>query len=208
MSFTYTIKNKSFAAKDHKDGENLGTLKWTGKAQTMKLGDMIDPIDGHVLKEGTDYKIVYSDNVDAGTAKAEVIGSGYYEGSSLTFYYTIEKQHGWNGFYSKGHKDGESLGTFKWTGNTVLIDPDMRCSHCDKELQENVDYKAEYSNNIDPGVASMKIIGMGDYKGYELNFTFSDRKESSYDNRRSETYNNDYGDKTNHWHNRKQFCNF
>lgn len=178
MSFTYTIKNKSFAAKDHKDGENLGTLKWTGKAQTMKLGDMINPIDGHVLKEGTDYKIVYSDNVDAGTAKAEVIGSGYYEGSSLTFYYTIEKQHGWNGFYSKGHKDGESLGTFKWTGNTVLIDPDMRCSHCDKELQENVDYKAEYSNNIDPGVASMKIIGMGDYKGYELNFTFVIEKKA------------------------------
>ena len=178
MSFTYTIKNKSFAAKDHKDGENLGTLKWTGKAQTMKLGDMIDLIDGHVLKEGTDYKIVYSDNVDAGTAKAEVIGSGYYEGSSLTFYYTIEKQHGWNGFYSKGHKDGESLGTFKWTGNNILIDPDMRCSHCDKELQENVDYKVEYSNNIDPGVASMKIIGMGDYKGYELNFTFVIEKKA------------------------------
>lgn len=178
MSFTYTIKNKSFAAKDHKDGENLGTLKWTGKAQTMKLGDMIDPIDGHVLKEETDYKIVYSDNVDAGTAKAEVIGLGYYEGSSLTFYYTIEKQHGWNGFYAKGHKDGESLGTFKWTGNTVLIDPDMRCSHCDKELQENVDYKVEYSNNIDPGVASMKIIGMGDYKGYELNFTFVIEKKA------------------------------
>lgn len=178
MSFTYTIKNKSFAAKDHKDGENLGTLKWTGKAQTIKLGDMIDPIDGHVLKEETDYKIVYSDNVDAGTAKAEVIGLGYYEGSSLIFYYTIEKQHGWNGFYSKGHKDGESLGTFKWTGNTVLIDPDMRCSHCDKELQENVDYKVEYSNNIDPGVASMKIIGMGDYKGYELNFTFVIEKKA------------------------------
>ena len=178
MSFTYTIKNKSFAAKDHKDGENLGTLKWTGKAQTIKLGDMIDPIDGHVLKEETDYKIVYSDNVDAGTAKAEVIGLGYYEGSSLTFYYTIEKQHGWNGFYSKGHKDGESLGTFKWTGNTVLIDSDMRCSHCDKELQENVDYKVEYSNNIDPGVASMKIIGMGDYKGYELNFTFVIEKKA------------------------------
>lgn len=178
MSFTYTIKNKGFAAKDHKDGENLGTLKWTGKAQTIKLGDMIDPIDGHVLKEETDYKIVYSDNVDAGTAKAEVIGLGYYEGSSLTFYYTIEKQHGWNGFYAKGHKDGESLGTFKWTGNTVLIDPDMRCSHCDKELQENVDYKIEYSNNIDPGVASMKIIGMGDYKGYELNFTFVIEKKA------------------------------
>lgn len=172
MSFTYTIENKSFSAKDHKDGENLGTLKWTGKAQTMTLGDMIDPIDGHALKEGTDYKIVYSNNIDAGTAKAEVIGLGYYEGSRLIFYYTIEKQHGWNGFYAKGHKDGESLGTFKWTGNSILIDPDMRCSHCDKELQENVDYKVEYSDNINPGVASMKVIGMGDYEGYELNFTF------------------------------------
>ena len=54
----------------------------------------------------------------------------------------------------------------------------MRCSHCDKELQENVDYKIEYSNNIDPGVASMKIIGMGDYKGYELNFTFVIEKKA------------------------------
>ena len=182
LTYTYHIEKQhgwnGFSMTGHKDGENLGTLKWTGKAQTIKLGDMIDPIDGHVLKKETDYKIVYSDNVDAGTAKAEVIGLGYYEGSSLTFYYTIEKQHGWNGFYAKGHKDGESLGTFKWTGNTVLIDPDMRCSHCNKELQENVDYKVEYSNNIDPGVASMKIIGMGDYKGYELNFTFVIEKKA------------------------------
>lgn len=168
----------------HKHGEegyyirNLySCYNWTGKE--VKPDVLIRCADcNKELKEGTDYKIVYSDNVDVGTAKAEVIGLGYYEGSSLTFYYTIEKQYEWNGFYSKGHKDGESLGTFKWTGNTVLIDPDMRCSHCDKELQENVDYKIEYSNNIDPGVASMKIIGMGDYKGYELNFTFVIEKKA------------------------------
>lgn len=178
LTFTYTIKNKSFASKDHKDGENLGTLKWTGKEQKMDVGSFYDATDGHTLVENKDYKLVYSDNKDAGTAKVRVIGLGYYDGSELSFTYTIEKQHGWNGFYSKGHKDGESLGTFKWTGNTVLIDPDMRCSHCDKELQENVDYKVEYSNNIDPGVASMKIIGMGDYKGYELNFTFVIEKKA------------------------------
>lgn len=178
LTFTYTIKNKSFVSKDHKDGENLGTLKWTGKEQKMDVGSFYDPVDGHTLVEGKDYKLVYSDHKDAGTAKVKVIGLGYYDGSELSFTYTIEKQHGWNGFYSKGHKDGESLGTFKWTGNTVLIDPDMRCSHCDKELQENVDYKVEYTNNIDPGVASMKIIGMGDYKGRELNFTFVIEKKT------------------------------
>ena len=178
LTFTYTIKNKSFASKDHKDGENLGTLKWTGKEQKMDVGSFYDATDGHTLVENKDYKLVYSDNKDAGTAKVRVIGLGYYDGSELSFTYTIEKQHGWNGFYSKGHKDGESLGTYKWTGNSILIDPDMRCSHCDKELQENVDYKIEYSNNIDPGVASMKIIGMGDYKGYELNFTFVIEKKA------------------------------
>lgn len=178
LTFTYTIKNKSFASKDHKDGENLGTLKWTGKEQKMDVGSFYDATDGHTLVENKDYKLVYSDNKDAGTAKVRVIGLGYYDGSELSFTYTIEKQHGWNGFYSKGYKDGESLGTYKWTGNSILIDPDMRCSHCDKELQENVDYKIEYSNNIDPGVASMKIIGMGDYKGYELNFTFVIEKKA------------------------------
>ena len=178
LTFTYTIKNKSFASKDHKDGENLGTLKWTGKEQKMDVGSFYDATDGHTLVENKDYKLVYSDNKDAGTAKVRVIGLGYYDGSELSFTYTIEKQHGWNGFYSKGHKDGESLGTYKWTGNSILIDPDMRCSHCDKELQENVDYKIEYSNNIDPGVASMKIIGIGDYKGYELNFTFVIEKKA------------------------------
>ena len=178
LTFTYTIKNKSFASKDHKDGENLGTLKWTGKEQKMDVGSFYDATDGHTLVENKDYKLVYSDNKDAGTAKVRVIGLGYYDGSELSFTYTIEKQHGWNGFYSKGHKDGESLGTYKWTGNSILIDPDMRCSHCNKELQENVDYKVEYSNNIDPGVASMKIIGMGDYKGYELNFTFVIEKKA------------------------------
>ena len=173
MSFTYTIKNKSFAAKDHKDGENLGTLKWTGKAQTMKLGDMIDPIDGHVLKEETDYKIVYSDNVDAGTAKAEVIGLGYYEGSSLTFYYTIEKQHGWNGFSVTGHKDGDDLGSYAYTGEEVKPSIGLMYSNYNQTfLIEGVDYKVEYSNNINPGTATAKVIGIGRYAGHEMSFTF------------------------------------
>lgn len=181
----YTISPRKIIVRDGndtilKDQDSLGIYKWTGKEVRPDLSDIkIQNENGSNLTEGTDYKIEYPDDmISEGEKTVKVIGSGYYEGSSLTFYYTIEKQHGWNGFYSKGHKDGESLGTFKWTGNTVLIDPDMRCSHCDKELQENVDYKIEYSNNIDPGVASMKIIGMGDYKGYELNFTFVIEKKT------------------------------
>lgn len=168
----------------HKHGEegyNIRNLysgyNWTGKE--VKPDVLIRCADcNKELKEGTDYKLEYKNNVNVGTATVKVVGMGAYKGVDQTANFEIEEDCGWNGFYSKGHKDGESLGTFKWTGNTVLIDPDMRCSHCDKELQENVDYKIEYSNNIDPGVASMKIIGMGDYKGYELNFTFVIEKKA------------------------------
>lgn len=183
LSFTYTLKPKDLKAESYYNGDDLGTYKWTGKEVKPDIGKIyVQDIYGSVVDteavEGKDYQLEYSNNIEEGTATVKVVGIGDAKGTVLTYTYHIEKQHGWNGFYSKGHKDGESLGTFKWTGNTVLIDPDMRCSHCDKELQENVDYKVEYSNNIDPGVASMKIIGMGDYKGYELNFTFVIEKKA------------------------------
>ena len=178
LNFKYTLSPKTFYSNEHSDGDDLGTFRYTGKAIKADIGTLyIENTDTEAV-EGKDYQLEYSNNINEGTATVKVVGIGDAKGTVLTYTYHIEKQHGWNGFYSKGHKDGESLGTFKWTGNTVLIDSDMRCSHCDKELQENVDYKVEYSNNIDPGVASMKIIGMGDYKGYELNFTFVIEKKT------------------------------
>lgn len=178
LNFKYTLSPKTFYSNEHSDGDDLGTFRYTGKAIKADIGTLyIENTDTEAV-EGKDYQLEYSNNIEEGTATVKVVGIGDAKGTVLTYTYHIEKHHGWNGFYAKGHKDGESLGTFKWTGNTVLIDPDMRCSHCDKELQENVDYKIEYSNNIDPGVASMKIIGMGDYKGYELNFTFVIEKKA------------------------------
>lgn len=167
--------------KHGKEGYRIDDLysgyNWTGKEVRPDLKVYCNDCNKE-LKEGTDYKLEYKNNVNVGTATVKIVGMGAYEGVDRTANFEIEEDCGWNGFSVTGHKDGESLGTFKWTGNTVLIDPDMRCSHCDKELQENVDYKVEYSNNIDPGVASMKIIGMGDYKGYELNFTFVIEKKA------------------------------
>lgn len=178
LNFTFRIRSKKFSSKKYENETSLGTVKWTGKAVIVDPGEMIDETDGHVLTEGTDYRITYSNNINVGKATVRITGLGYYEGESLTFYYSIKKQCGWNGFYAKDHEDGDSLGVFNWTGNSILIDPDMRCKHCGKELQENVDYKVEYENNMDPGVAKMKVIGIGDFEGYELNFTFRIRKKN------------------------------
>lgn len=160
----------------YQDGDHIGTYKWSRWKENGNLPTVVIVCKhcGKWLTKDTDYKLEYSNKDHPGDGTLKVTGLNKYAGDELNFKYTLSPKT----FYSNEHSDGDDIGTFKWTGNTVLIDPDMRCSHCDKELQENVDYKVEYSNNIDPGVASMKIIGMGDYKGYELNFTFVIEKKA------------------------------
>ena len=178
QSFTYTIKNKTFSFEDHKDGEDLGAAEYTGSEVRYPISNVTDKT-GKVLSEGTDYKLVYSDNTKPGTAKVEIIGSGIYTGCDLTFTYTIVDHDGESGFHNNLYTDGADMGSYAYTGEEVKPSIGLMYSNYNQTfLIEGVDYKVEYSNNIDPGVASMKIIGMGDYKGYELNFTFVIEKKA------------------------------
>lgn len=184
LSFTYTLKPKDLRAESYYNGDDLGTYKWTGKEVKPDIGKIyVQDIYGLVVDteavEGKDYQLEYSNNINEGTATVKVVGIGDAKGTVLTYTYHIEKQHGWNGFSVTGHKDGDDLGSYEWTGNEVKPSIGLMYSNYNQTfLIEGVDYKVEYSNNINPGVASMKIIGMGDYKGYELNFTFVIEKKA------------------------------
>ena len=86
---------------------------------------------------------------------------------------------GESGFHNNLYTDGADMGSYAYTGEEVKPSIGLMYSNYNQTfLIEGVDYKVEYSNNINPGVASMKIIGMGDYKGYELNFTFVIEKKA------------------------------
>lgn len=184
LSFTYTLKPKDLKAKSYYNGDDLGTYKWTGKEVKPDIGKIyVQDIYGFVVDteavEGKDYQLEYSNNIEEGTATVKVVGIGDAKGTVLTYTYHIEKQHGWNGFSVTGHKDGDDLGAYAYTGEEVKPSIGLMYSNYNQTfLIEGVDYKVEYSNNINPGVASMKIIGMGDYKGYELNFTFVIEKKA------------------------------
>ena len=52
---------------------------------------------------------------------------------------------------------------FNWSGQ--VITPQVIVTHEDKTLQINKDYTISYKNNIDSGVATVKIKGKGDYRG-------------------------------------------
>lgn len=183
LSFTYTLKPKDLKAESYYNGDDLGTYKWTGKEVKPDIGKIhVQDIYGSVVDteavEGKDYQLEYSNNIEEGTATVKVVGIGDAKGTVLTYTYHIEKQHGWNGFSVTGHKDGDDLGAAEYTGSEVRYPISNVTDKTGKVLSEGTDYKLVYSNNTKPGVASMKIIGMGDYKGYELNFTFVIEKKA------------------------------
>lgn len=72
-----------------------------------------------MLEEGTDYKLVYSDNINVGTATVKVIGMGNYEGCDLTFIYKIAESCGYNGFYVENVNNGSDLSSVRWTGDPI-----------------------------------------------------------------------------------------
>ena len=178
QSFTYTIKNKTFSFEDHKDGEDLGAAEYTGSEVRYPISNVTDKT-GKVLSEGTDYKLVYSDNTKPGTAKVEIIGSGIYTGCDLTFTYTIVDHDGESGFHNNLYTDGADMGSYAYTGEEVKPSIGLMYSNYNQTfLIEGVDYKVEYSNNINPGVATAKVIGIGRYTGHEMSFTYTIKNKS------------------------------
>ena len=174
LTFTYTIENKMFHIDGKKDGDSLDDKEWTGEEINPSVGNVLSDYDNRVLEEGTDYKLVYSDNINVGTATVKVIGMGDYEGCDLTFIYKIAESCGYNGFYVENVNNGSDLSSVRWTGDPIRKKPGIiRCSHCKKELTEGTDYELEYKNNIDPGTATVTVKGIGKYKGYEQSFTYT-----------------------------------
>jgi hypothetical protein len=112
-----------------------------------------------LLESGTDYKVSYSDNIDASkNALITVKGRGDYSGT-VTKNFTIMR-HPVNDDDIKVKLSYESV---KYSGTEKK--PKVTVSLGKKELEKTKDYTVEYSNNIEPGKGTVKIIGKGNYSG-------------------------------------------
>ena len=181
----------------HKHGEEGYDIRnlysgynWTGKE--VKPDVLIRCADcNKELKEGTDYKLEYENNVNVGTATVKVIGMGAYKGVDQTANFEIEEDCGWNGikYYNDTYQNGDHIGSLEWSewgyhGKTPYIP--IACNHCGKELKNGKDYTITFSNTDHPGEGTAKVVGLNEYAGYELNFTYTlkakDLKAESYYN--------------------------
>lgn len=106
------------------------------------------------LKRGTDYTVSYDNNIDVGTATATITGIGNFMGTTAVSFKIVKGT-------SKIKVSAISNQTF--TG--VEITPEVSVKEGTKKLTKDVDYKVSYANNINVGIATVTVTGIGSYDG-------------------------------------------
>ena len=121
-----------------------------------KKPDLTVTVNGVKKKKGTDYTVTYSNNINAGTAKAQITGIGNYSGTA-TKAFTIEKA---------GISNVDvSISSTGYTYNGEEKKPSVTVSLNGVSLKAGSDYSKSYSNNINAGTAKVIISGTGNYTG-------------------------------------------
>lgn len=154
-----------------------GTRKSIAKAKitvasatynTKKLEPTVTvKLKGKTLKKGTDYKVTYSNNVNAGKkAVAKVTGIGKYKGT-VTKKFTIKKC-GMGKEYISAKVAKES---YSYTGKP--IEPSITVYYKGSTvLKKGKDYTVSYLDNTKIGRAQVMITGKGNFKSNSRLFGF------------------------------------
>lgn len=114
--------------------------------------------NGITLAENTDYTVKYSNNVDVGTVKATITGINNYSGTAV-------KEFKITPIKLDDKKVSVSLEKSSFVYNGQSITPVVYVAYNHNNLIQNTDFTATYSNNNAPGVATVKITGIGNYSG-------------------------------------------
>lgn len=141
------------------------------------------------LKKDVDYKVSYTNNINAGTATVTITGIGSYEGTvSGTFQITSRSIRG---------VTVNKIDAQEYTGRGLT--PKLNLTYQGKLLTENVDYVAVYSNNIEPGNAVVSIQGKGNFSGQRtVVFRILKSRQPADSDNNSDDENNDTQDETVH----------
>lgn len=137
-------------------GNNVGGFIVSGYAPTYPYtGSAITPAvtveSGSTrLQQGTDYTVSYENNVDAGSASIIVKGAGKYTGTQ-TVNFIIEPR-------SIQVCDTTEVEDKTYTGDAYT--PSITVRDSGKVLQNGVDYTLTYSDNVNPGLATITIQGL------------------------------------------------
>lgn len=127
--------------------------EYTGNGITPEL--VVHGKDGSVLKPELDYTVSYSDNVNIGSGKAVISLRGAYTGTYQVCFPIVQRDI--------AKADIKISGTYIYNQNRQKCN--LIVTYAGATLKEGVDYRCEYSNNCCAGTATVRIVGIGNYKG-------------------------------------------
>lgn len=131
---------------------------YTGYAITPNV---IVTMNGRMLTNGSDYTVTYSNNINVGTATMTVTGIGSYSGTK-TINYTIEAKNIENCLTT-------AVDNYQYTGNTYTPNVTITDSTTGKTLAAGTDYTITYSNNKNPGTATITVTALSkNYTGSKV----------------------------------------
>ena len=175
--YTFTMPEANvelYAAYAHRALNNdmiqaIADQTWTGQAVEPAL---VVKDREFTLEEGTDYTVVYTNNVDKGTATATIspAGQGDFTGeASVNF--SIRKEISYaNGFTVVPQGLDDAI----YSGEPVKIS--LKVTEIDGRnrpiLVEGRDYELTFDNNINSGTATCTIHGIGVYCGSSITQSF------------------------------------
>ena len=125
---------------------------YTGKAVKQ---EPVVKVGGRTLKEGTDYRISYENNIKIGTAKMKITGKGNYTGS-LTKTFKID-------ILSIAKAEITGVEDLTYSGSAVIQEK-ITVKLDGEELKAGKDYRVAYAKNTAIGTAKIVITGIGSYK--------------------------------------------
>ncbi len=138
----------------------LTKYTYTGSAITPAFP--VTAPDGTTLVKNKDYTVTWHDNINAGTAYAQVTGINDYEGFSYQWKFNINKRSLSSAMFSK-------VNDKYYTGKG--IEPTLSATYGGKKLIKDKDYTVKYSNNKKIGTATITITGKGNFTGTKkINF--------------------------------------
>ncbi|MGN0522508.1 MAG: VanW family protein [Eubacterium sp.] len=161
---TFNISKHSFSKDKEIDCVLAYTeTTYTGKAKTPTVTLYYTKNGKNIkLKKNEDYKVEYSNNTDAGKAKVTITGINNFSGK-ITKTFSISK------YSLSGKLISVSLAytktTYSGKNKTPTVTVKYKKDNTTVKLKKNVDYTVSYSNNLNPGKATVKITGKGNFKG-------------------------------------------
>lgn len=146
----FTIRPTTLYSHNTKLSQRVFSYDGTPKKPTLSLKI------GTELVEGRDYTATYTDNVNVGVVTVIYQGIGNYTGTLRDTFQIIA-----TGFARAKIKLSKT--SFEYDGKEKR--PTVSVLWNTRLLQENIDYKVSYSNNVNVGTATVTVTGMGEFSG-------------------------------------------